>query len=361
MFDEAFVNKLRVMGNQRVTGIRTDLISAVLNELGYFNIDLTQQKTSRGQSKGLLRNISQGSDTLTLLCAEVLFSLDGMALGAKGNKATLIVHTDGMVYNIYDIEKGTVGHIIFSIDFNDCYDDELDLFSDLSIGGSIKAFIFNVKKRKIAQFLLMNYINPDKESFEYIADRLGIPNSYDFKLEVLRVLAPYTEDKSQKNKKSLIDTDTSAPITNVSFDIEDVLKELEGNGLCYYPDSTYKTGYRLTTPDTIIYGATEFEFKTWRDCVVRILQCAVETNKFVAKKLSRLRVGMTLNFFATQQEVENFCNDLNYKNGEQGIKQVEEDLYVYVWGNPTMAVTSLYSILLKAGVDLSSLRFEYLM
>ena len=361
MFDGKFFEDFETLCNQHVDGaIRTDLISLVIEELGYTNISLTQQKSSKTSQRGILRNIQQGTDVIVLLCSETLANVSGIPLGQKGNKATLVVHTDGIVYDVYDVVKGSVGNIIFSLNLTDCYTDELDLFADLSIGGSIKSFIFNIKKRRIAQFVLMNYLNPDKESFDFIAERLGIPNTYDFKLEVLRVLAPYTEEKNPKKKKSFIDTDTSAPITNVTFDVEAVLKELEDNGLSFYPDSSYKTGYRLTNPDTVVYGTREFEFKTWRDCIVRILQYVVETNKFAAKKLLRLRAGMTLNFYATREETERFCEELNYKNGEQGIKEVNEDLYVYVWGNPTMAITSLYSILVKAGVDLSYLQFEYM-
>lgn len=356
MLDEAFLNEFKKLKSVDFDGIRVDLVSLVLKHLGY-----TDLRLSKG-NKVIIKNITKGSESMTLICAESLTSLSGVAVGKKGEKSTLVIHTDGYTYNVYDIDKGNIGEILFTIDMLNCYEDELELFSELGFYGSINSFIFNVKKRRIAHFVLMNYLNPDKESFDYIAQRLGIPNNYDFKLEVLRVLAPYTEgDKSKtKKKRVLIDTDTSAPITNVSFEIEDVLKELESNGLCFYPDSTYKTGYRLTTPATVSYGATEFEFKTWRDCVIRILQCAIMNNKVIARKLLRLRSGMTLNFFATQKEVERFCEDLNYKNGEQGIKQIGEDLYAYIWGNPTMAVTSLYSILAKSGADINALQFEYM-
>lgn len=353
MFDKDFFNAYEDI-RRRKTGCSIEAIEYVFLKMGYFDLKFI------GNKKGKIANIRNGEHVITVLCGEDLSSLTGIALGKMGEKSCLVIHTNSHDFKVYDVKDGKIGENIFSIDFQNSREDELALFFQLNVHGDINSFIFEVKKRKIACFIMMNYLNPDAESFEYIANRLGIPNSYDFKLEVLKVLSISNKDKKVESKKSLVDVDTSVPITNVSYDIEGVLHELEDNGLCYYPDSSYKTGFRLTVPDTVVYGAEDFVFKSWRDVIVQIITCVVNTNKVVAKKLLRLRAGMTLNFFSTQEEVERFCSDLNYKNGEQGIKKISDNLYMYIWGNPTMAITSLYSILLKAGANVDALRFEYI-
>ena len=205
-------------------------------------------------------------------------------------------------------------------------------------------------------------MNPDKETFDYIAQRLNIPNTADFKMKVLDTLTPLilADKVTTKKSKIIVDTVTELPVTNIVLDIESILSALKSKGLKYYPDSSYKTGYRLQTPDTISFGAYEFEFKTWRDAVIQILSQALNSNKGVRYKFLRHRVGMSLNFFSSEDSINTFCEELSYKNGEQGIKQLSDDLWVYIWANPTMAIVSVYALLTKVGVNLDTLAFEYM-
>lgn len=341
------------------------MTAAVLKKMGY-SVRVSSLQ-SKGKKKGSLTYLTHGSNSFifALICVPEINKpeeLQGLRVNDKSSALKLVIQSDGYKYNVYEVAEGVIVDCIFSMDLENITSVELDDFSDLSFDGDYGRFILEIKKKYLQEFIKSKYLNPDKETFDYIAQRLNIPNTADFKMKVLDTLTPLilADKVSTKKSKIIVDTVTELPVTNIVLDIESILSALKAKGLKYYPDSSYKTGYRLQTPDSISFGAYEFEFKTWRDAVIQILTQALNSNKGIRYKFLRHRVGMSLNFFASEESINTFCEELSYKNGEQGIKQLSDDLWVYIWANPTMAIVSVYALLTKVGVNLDTLAFDYM-